>query len=82
MKYNPDDQTVTIAKESYLKFVRSRAELIALQGAGVDNWEGYGQVDWDSVHAAVSKAEISCDDEEEYGWMRNEPRHTRGEGNP
>lgn len=34
-------ETVTISKEEYEELLEDQKMLIALQGAGVDNWEGY-----------------------------------------
>ena len=36
------DGTVTITKDEYLKLRIAERELQILNGAGVDNWEGYG----------------------------------------
>lgn len=35
------DETVTISKKEYESLVEDRKWLQALEGAGVDNWEGY-----------------------------------------
>jgi len=35
------DETVTISKEEYESLLEDRKWLQALEGAGVDNWEGY-----------------------------------------
>jgi len=36
-----DDLFVTISKEEYDNLIKSYNFLLALQAAGVDNWEGY-----------------------------------------
>lgn len=36
-------QAVSIPMEEYLSFVDAKAKLEALEAAGVDNWEGYGE---------------------------------------
>jgi hypothetical protein len=35
------EETVTISKEEYDELVADSKFLLALRGAGVDNWEGY-----------------------------------------
>jgi len=35
-------ETVTISKKEYDSFLEDRKWRIALENAGVDNWEGYG----------------------------------------
>ena len=35
------NETVTISKEEYESLLEDRKWLQALEGAGVDNWEGY-----------------------------------------
>lgn len=46
IKHNEDspvkDNTVTISKAYFDQLVRDQEFLEALQGAGVDNWSGYG----------------------------------------
>ena len=36
-----NEETVTITKEEYESLLQDRKWLEALEGAGVDNWEGY-----------------------------------------
>ena len=36
-----NEETVTIKKSEYLSLLSDRKFLEALQGAGVDNWDGY-----------------------------------------
>lgn len=36
-----NEETVTISKEEYESLLQDRKWLEALEGAGVDNWEGY-----------------------------------------
>jgi hypothetical protein len=38
----PND-TITIFQSQYDQFVRDSKKLAALEAAGVDNWEGYGE---------------------------------------
>lgn len=49
--------TVTVTTREYLNLVRSDLELDALDAGGVDNWEGYGEVDWEAIEAGVAEAE-------------------------
>ena len=35
------EETVTISKKEYFNLLQRDLELAALNGAGVDNWEGY-----------------------------------------
>lgn len=37
-----ENEIVTISKERYDELIFSEKKLNALEGAGVDNWEGYG----------------------------------------
>ncbi len=39
----PTEETVTITKKEYDSLVEDSDFLNALQGAGVDNWEGYSE---------------------------------------
>lgn len=36
------EETITIPVSTYKVLVKHNAELLALEAAGVDNWEGYG----------------------------------------
>jgi hypothetical protein len=36
------NQTVTITEQEYKELLECQKILIALESAGVDNWEGYG----------------------------------------
>lgn len=36
-----EENTVTISVKEYEKLTRALRKLYALEGAGVDNWEGY-----------------------------------------
>lgn len=38
-----DPQTVTIGKAVYEQLLKDSEMLAALEAAGVDNWEGYGE---------------------------------------
>ena len=42
-------ELVTIKRKSLEMLIKDRKELQALDSAGVDNWQGYDWVDWDSV---------------------------------
>lgn len=42
----PEPETVTISKTDYDELRIAQAELEALYAAGVDNWEGFDNVDW------------------------------------
>jgi hypothetical protein len=37
------EKTVTISKEEYESLLEASDKLLALEGAGVDNWEGYDE---------------------------------------
>ena len=37
------NDTVTISKEEYDSLLEASDKLLALEGAGVDNWEGYDE---------------------------------------
>ena len=37
----PVGKTVTVSEDLYLAYRESHLQLMALEGAGVDNWEGY-----------------------------------------
>jgi hypothetical protein len=41
MKPQTNEETVTISVEEYDRLLECEYKLIALEGAGVDNWEGY-----------------------------------------
>ena len=36
-----ETETITISKEEYESLLEDSNKLLALEGAGVDNWEGY-----------------------------------------
>ncbi len=46
-----DSDNVTISRKEYEGLLKSNRTLNALEGAGVDNWEGYELIDWEDVHA-------------------------------
>jgi hypothetical protein len=50
----PEYVTVTTAK--YLRLLESDLELKALRAAGVDNWEGYSEVDYGAVEDDLDDA--------------------------
>lgn len=45
------EPTVTIPIREYMDLFKDSATLAGLESAGVDNWEGYGEVDWDQIDA-------------------------------
>jgi hypothetical protein len=53
---------VTITREYYLKLVRASRELEALEAAGVDNWEHYSSIDWDSIDDTMAGVEAVLPD--------------------
>lgn len=55
-------KTVTIAADEYLTLLESDLTLSALQNAGVDNWDGYGEVDWRQVRADVAAAKAKIEE--------------------
>lgn len=44
-----DTAVVTIPLDRYMRLYEAKLTLDALHAAGVDNWDGYGQPDWDKV---------------------------------
>jgi len=38
-----EPEMITISKREYTRLIRSEAWIIALESAGVDNWDGYEQ---------------------------------------
>ena len=38
-----ETETITISKEEYESLLEDSDKLLALEGAGVDNWEGYAE---------------------------------------
>jgi hypothetical protein len=44
-----DEKTITITVSEHESLQRDRRALRSLEGAGVDNWEGYDFVDWSYV---------------------------------
>ena len=54
-------KTVTIPTMTYLDLVESDFTLTALEHAGVDNWEGYGEVDWEAVDEKVAAVKAELD---------------------
>lgn len=49
------EENISITMSEYNSLLRSRAMLIALENAGVDNWEGY----------SIAMEELSEDEDEE-----------------
>lgn len=43
MKHDLTKDTVTIPTKEYIGLVKTECELDALEGAGVDNWSGWGE---------------------------------------
>jgi hypothetical protein len=56
MSDDAETEPVTISTAEYLRLLESDFTLKALQGAGVDNWDGYGEADWDWVEQSVAAA--------------------------
>ncbi len=52
-------ETVTIPTRDYLNLVRRDLELDVLEAGGVDNWEGYGEGNWDSIEAGAAEVEAT-----------------------
>lgn len=48
--------SVYISKTQLLQLLRDSQELDALEKAGVDNWGGYGEVDWGAVEDNIAGA--------------------------
>ncbi len=36
------EETIALTKEAYEELLKDQRKLIALESAGVDNWQGYG----------------------------------------
>jgi hypothetical protein len=53
------DETITIPKSTYLEYLESHLELEALRAAGVDNWEGYSEVDHGAIEDALEGAKAA-----------------------
>ena len=51
------ENNIIISKKDYLNLVWAAAELTALEQAGVDNWEGYGEYDREYVNKVVAENE-------------------------
>ena len=52
-------ETIQITLDRYMDMFRDVQNLQALEGAGVDNWDGYSEVDWDAIDEACKKEEES-----------------------
>ncbi len=59
---NPTDETVAISKAVYARLLKRDAWLSCLEGAGVDNWDGYdyaqelaGEQDYDDLSLPLDK---------------------------
>jgi len=50
---------IEVTLDEYMGMFRAVESLYALEGAGVDNWAGYEEVDWGSVDEACQKEEDS-----------------------
>lgn len=44
-----NEETITITKEEYLELLNDSLFLAALRAGGVDNWEGYGLVEFEEI---------------------------------
>lgn len=53
---------IELPVERYLSLMRSEAELIELEAAGVDNWQGYDEVNWEAVNEQMKKLEETFND--------------------
>ena len=51
--------TIEITLDEYMDMFRNVQNLQALESAGVDNWEGYSEADWDAIDEACKKEEES-----------------------
>lgn len=49
-------ETVTIKASQYLDLLLADASMTALKAAGVENWDGWNEADWDGVDAHVAEA--------------------------
>jgi hypothetical protein len=56
------DETITILKSTYLEYLESHLELQALRAAGVDNWEGYSEVDHGAIEDALEGAKVAINE--------------------
>jgi hypothetical protein len=46
--------TVVVRAEDLLQLEEDRAELRALEAAGVDNWQGCDEIDWEKINSRVA----------------------------
>lgn len=53
--------TIQITKDEYMSLYRDSMVLMELEAAGVDNWVGYDEVNWDRVEEMVKKEEEAID---------------------
>lgn len=65
MIYNKDDNTVTISFDYFIELQSASDELLQLEGAGVDNWEGYGEGYDETKSNIVEGLNLSEDEIEE-----------------
>ena len=52
-------ETVTLTTTEYLRLLRGTLTLEALEAAGVDNWDGYGEAEFGHVDDAIAGAEAA-----------------------
>jgi hypothetical protein len=55
-------ETVTVTTAEFLRLLESDLALQALRAAGVDNWPGYDEIDWDAVQDGVAGARAALGD--------------------
>ena len=53
--------TIEISVEEYLSLYHDMLKLEALEGAGVDNWSGYDEVDWAGVRDELEAERVRVD---------------------
>lgn len=47
------DELVCLSHNEYADLLTARERLYALEGAGVDNWDGYSEADFEAADARV-----------------------------
>lgn len=54
--------TIQITKDEYMELYRDSMTLQALEAAGVDNWEGYDEIDREWIDEQCEKEEERIDE--------------------
>jgi hypothetical protein len=49
------EEYVLITATEYINLLNESEELSGLEGMGVDNWSGYGEVEWNEIEEACAQ---------------------------